>query len=341
MNIDNTNDISSPPTPIHPAPNEELTNGVPTNTLLADSNIDLNPDLYEEEEMDIEEAKSNIVDEIPPENLTSNDPALQPQTGNAFNDNINDATTNADSDLEDVEINQLHQITLPFNESYQLLKQEFQNTLTNLGQSQITSAQQSKLINYIDETLLQIQRKFIKQQTELEINYSLIQLLQELSTVISVIWVSIQQKLVLYGQIEYYIKILGDLEGYVNNYKTFFNETWSKNNNLHINMQNLVIFFKFWQKIDLQLSFLIDGYNIVLNNGNQQTKLIKMNVTELTRLLPIVTRLRIAIISKIDGLRMRLKKNQENNNDNDATSNILTIFELEISRLFEGILERS
>lgn len=308
MNIDNTNDISSPPTPIHPAPNEELTNGVPTNTLLADSNIDLNPDLYEEEEMDIEEAKSNIVDEIPPENLTSNDPALQPQTGNAFNDNINDATTNADSDLEDVEINQLHQITLPFNESYQLLKQEFQNTLTNLGQSQITSAQQSKLINYIDETLLQIQRKFIKQQTELEINYSLIQLLQELSTVISVIWVSIQQKLVLYGQIEYYIKILGDLEGYVNNYKTFFNETWSKNNNLHINMQNLVIFFKFWQKIDLQLSFLIDGYNIVLNNGNQQTKLIKMNVTELTRLLPIVTRLRIAIISKIDGLRMRLKK---------------------------------
>lgn len=66
-----------------------------------------------------------------------------------------------------------------------------------------------------------------------------------------------------------------------------------------------------------------------------------MNVTELTRLLPIVTRLRIAIISKIDGLRMRLKKNQENNNDNDATSNILTIFELEISRLFEGILERS
>lgn len=341
MNIDNTNDISSPPTPIHPAPNEELTNGVPTNTLLADSNIDLNPDLYEEEEMDIEEAKSNIVDEIPPENLTSNDPALQPQTGNAFNDNINDATTNADSDLEDVEINQLHQITLPFNESYQLLQQEFQNTLTNLGQSQITSAQQSKLINYIDETLLQIQRKFIKQQTELEINYSLIQLLQELSTVISVIWVSIQQKLVLYGQIEYYIKILGDLEGYVNNYKTFFNETWSKNNNLHINMQNLVIFFKFWQKIDLQLSFLIDGYNIVLNNGNQQTKLIKMNVTELTRLLPIVTRLRIAIISKIDGLRMRLKKNQENNNDNDATSNILTIFELEISRLFEGILERS
>lgn len=341
MNIDNTNDISSPPTPIHSAPNEELTNGVPTNTLLADSNIDLNPDLYEEEEMDIEEAKSNIVDEIPPENLTSNDPALQPQTGNAFNDNINDATTNADSDLEDVEINQLHQITLPFNESYQLLKQEFQNTLTNLGQSQITSAQQSKLINYIDETLLQIQRKFIKQQTELEINYSLIQLLQELSTVISVIWVSIQQKLVLYGQIEYYIKILGDLEDYVNNYKTLFNETWSKNNNLHINMQNLVIFFKFWQKIDLQLSFLIDGYNIVLNNGNQQTKLIKMNVTELTRLLPIVTRLRIAIISKIDGLRMRLKKNQENNNDNDATSNILTIFELEISRLFEGILERS
>lgn len=340
MDIDNTNDISSPPTPIHPAPNEELTNGVPTNTLLADSNIDLNPDLYEEEEMQVEDSKDNSNDKGLPKNST-NDALLPPQSEGTSNNDVNGAITNADSDLEDVEINQLHQITLPFIESYQLLKQDFHNTLTNLNLTQITSAQQSKLINYIDETLLQIQRKFIKQQTELEISYSLIHLLQELSTVISVIWVSIQQKLVLYGQIEYYIKILGDLEDYVNNYKTLFNESWSNNNNLHINMQNLVIFFKFWQKIDLQLSFLIDGYNIVLNNDNQQTKLIKMNVTELTRLLPIVTRLRIAIISKIDAIRIRLKRNQESNSDNVATSNILTIFELEISRLFEGILERS
>lgn len=340
MDIDNTNDISSPPTPIHPAPNEELTNGVPTNTLLADSNIDLNPDLYEEEEMQVEDSKDNSNDKGLPKNST-NDALLPPQSEGTSNKDVNGAITNADSDLEDVEINQLHQITLPFIESYQLLKQDFHNTLTNLNLTQITSAQQSKLINYIDETLLQIQRKFIKQQTELEISYSLIHLLQELSTVISVIWVSIQQKLVLYGQIEYYIKILGDLEDYVNNYKTLFNESWSNNNNLHINMQNLVIFFKFWQKIDLQLSFLIDGYNIVLNNDNQQTKLIKMNVTELTRLLPIVTRLRIAIISKIDAIRIRLKRNQESNSDNVATSNILTIFELEISRLFEGILERS
>lgn len=340
MDIDNTNDISSPPTPIHPAPNEELTNGVQTNTLLADSNIDLNPDLYEEEEMQVEDSKDNSNDKGLPKNST-NDALLPPQSEGTSNNDVNGAITNADSDLEDVEINQLHQITLPFIESYQLLKQDFHNTLTNLNLTQITSAQQSKLINYIDETLLQIQRKFIKQQTELEISYSLIHLLQELSTVISVIWVSIQQKLVLYGQIEYYIKILGDLEDYVNNYKTLFNESWSNNNNLHINMQNLVIFFKFWQKIDLQLSFLIDGYNIVLNNDNQQTKLIKMNVTELTRLLPIVTRLRIAIISKIDAIRIRLKRNQESNSDNVATSNILTIFELEISRLFEGILERS
>ncbi|CAX43148.1 uncharacterized protein yor352w homologue, putative [Candida dubliniensis CD36] len=340
MDIDNTNDISSPPTPIHPAPNEELTNGVPTNTLLADSNIDLNPDLYEEEEMQVEDSKDNSNDKGLPKNST-NDALLPPQSEGTSNNDVNGAITNADSDLEDVEINQLHQITLPFIESYQLLKQDFHNTLTNLNSTQITSAQQSKLINYIDETLLQIQRKFIKQQTESEISYSLIHLLQELSTVISVIWVSIQQKSVLYGQIEYYIKILGDLEDYVNNYKTLFNESWSNNNNLHINMQNLVIFFKFWQKIDLQLSFLIDGYNIVLNNDNQQTKLIKMNVTELTRLLPIVTRLRIAIISKIDAIRIRLKRNQESNSDNVATSNILTIFELEISRLFEGILERS
>lgn len=75
-------------------------------------------------------------------------------------------------------------------------------------------------------------------------------------------------------------------------------------------MQNLVI-FQILAEDRFTIEFLIDGYNIVLNNGNQQTKLIKMNVTELTRLLPIVTRLRIAIISKIDGLRMRLKKSRE------------------------------
>ena len=51
MDIDSQQEINSPPTPIHPAPNEELTNDLPTG-IIADSNIDLNPDLYDDDDDD-------------------------------------------------------------------------------------------------------------------------------------------------------------------------------------------------------------------------------------------------------------------------------------------------
>ncbi|RCK64729.1 hypothetical protein Cantr_00345 [Candida viswanathii] len=317
MDIDNNQDISSPPTPIHPAPNEELADAIPAGVVLSDANIDLNPDLYDEDD----EIATTVEDTHLAEHAKL--PYIQqlqhPQ----------DASGSAtETDLEDVDINQLQQITLPFNESYQLLKLSFGNTTpTNGG---ISSGQQSKFINYLDENLLQIQRRYIRQKTESVVTYSLIDLLEDISNIVNLIWVSIEQKQVLYGQIEYYIKILGDLEDYVSNYSHIFNESWSRNGHLQIDMQNLVVFFKFWQKLDLQLSFLIDGYTI---NVNGSPKLIKMNTTEITRLLPIVSRLRILIISKIDMIRSKLKAG-----DHDS---VLNIFEVEISRIFEGVLERS
>lgn len=333
MDIDSLKEISSPPTPIHPAPNEELTNDLPTGVILSDSNIDLNPDLYDDDddEVDQDQIKEEI-NETPQLEPTKFPYIQQLQNQNAYTTSSISASASAtETDLEDIDINQLQQITLPFNESYQLLKLSFDNISPNNSNNGISSGQQSKFINYLDEHLLQIQRKYIKQKTESEMTYSLIQLLEDVSNIINLIWVSIQQKLVLYGQIEYFIKILGDLEDYVSNYSHLFNESWSRNGHLLVDWQNLVIFFKFWQKIDLQLSFLIDGYTININ-GN--SKLIKMNITELTRLLPIVTRLRILIISKIDMIRSKIKPS-------DDDDNILNIFEVEISRIFEGVLERS
>ncbi|KAL6452997.1 hypothetical protein SBY92_000342 [Candida maltosa Xu316] len=296
-------EISSPPTPIHPAPNEEVTNELPSGVTLSDANIDLNPDLYDDD-VDVNEDEAN-------QKPVTNGDIAQPRLPIVQQlQQEDELVVTTDSDLEDVDINQLQQITLPFNESYQLLKINFDNA----GQDVISPAQQSKLINYIDEQLLQIQRKFIKQQTESVVMYSLIDLIQDLTNIINLIWVSIEQKSGIYGQIEYYIKILGDLEDYLGNYATLFNESWSSHGKLRLDMQNLVIFFKFWQKLDLHLSFLIDGFTI---NG----RIMKMNGTETTRLLPIVSRLRILIISKIDMIRSKLK--------------------LEISRIFEGVLERT
>lgn len=330
MDIDSQQEINSPPTPIHPAPNEELTNDLPTG-IIADSNIDLNPDLYDDDDDDDdvqEQEQKQLIEQN--EHVTM--PYIQQLQHQDASVSVSASAT--ESELEDVDITQLQQITLPFNESYQLLKLSFENSTNNNGN--ITTGQQSKFINYLDEILLQIQRKYIKQKTESVMIYSLIELLQDLSNVINLIWVSIQQKLVLFGQIEYYIKILGDLEDYVSNYPHLFNESWSTGSGSHrhlqIDMQNLVIFFKFWQKIDLQLSFLIDGYNVDINGNG---KLMKMNTTEITRLLPIISRLRILIISKIDMIRGKLK------HGDDHDDNILNIFEVEISRIFEGVLERT
>ncbi|KAG7665746.1 uncharacterized protein J8A68_000766 [[Candida] subhashii] len=342
--------MSTPPTPIHPAPNEEVrdlpSEKIPDSTL---ADIDLNPDLYSEEEEDNDNIEIDQ-QEVEDENIAIDSHTQQQQPDfqtheqkNGYPIHLNNSRLNrlrqpdlveeSESEMEDVDLYKFQQITLPFEEAFQL----FQIDFNSIEYSPISQQQQSKLINYIDEHLLQIQRNFIKSQVENIQTYSFIQLIKDLSELISIIWISISKKNTLFGQMDYYIKILGDLEDQLNHYQHIFNANFSIDS-IRIDLNKLVTFFKFFQKIDLQLSLIIDGYE---TNTNTITK---ASNTELIRLYPIISRLRILIISRIEDLRIKLNKVRNETTNKQIISdsqNLLNLFEVEISRLFEGVLDRA
>ncbi|KAI3406142.2 hypothetical protein KGF56_000984 [Candida oxycetoniae] len=330
--------IITPMSPMHPAPNEEINPlSLPT-TQLENNDIDLNPDLYDDD------------DKSPPSTLQNNANLAEEELKD-HNEAMRELEQS--KQFSNADIYKLHQVTLPFTESYRLFTAKF-DSFPPVYTSPITSDQQSKLIRYLDEQLLQIQRKFVKQQAETTVSYSCPRLIQDLDSVIDLLWVSIAQKQRLFGQEEYYIKILGDLEDYINHYKTLFDELWINSNVrdkfLDLDRKKMIAFFKFIQKLDLQLSLLIDGYDklgkvhvaeekndgdisITNNNGRGVAiarNLQKFSATELVRLFPIISRLRLAIIEKIDSLRKKV-----------TDESIRDVLELEVSRIFEGVLERS
>lgn len=192
--------------------------------------------------------------------------------------------------------------TVPFEDALRLLQLQFNNSTTVT-----TESQQSKLINYIDDNLLQIHRKFIKNITNFDNNqpYTLEQLVTDLSKVVDLIWFSISHKNRLFGQQNYFITILTDLEDFVSHYSL-----------TDIPGHVLGKVFTLFQSLDTKLSFLIDGYDV---NG----KLEKVITTDLVRMVPIVMRLRIEVITKVEG-----------NGPKEW-------LDVEVSRLFEGIIERS
>ncbi|KAK6204669.1 uncharacterized protein RJT21DRAFT_111233 [Scheffersomyces amazonensis] len=314
--------MSTPPTPLHNEDVHELPSGPLPASLLA--NIEIEDDEDDEDE-DMEAVNQPIL------HLPSK-----------FTENIQNQIANIDSvdseaSLEDVDLREMKQITLPFEEAFDIMKISLDEFEPNL----LTEHQQSKLVNYIDEKLLSLQRKFIRNKAETLEVYSLQDLLEELSSILAVIWTSIEKKNPLFGQEEYYIKVVGDLEDYLKHYTNLFNDKIDLNIHLILRFDNnkLINFFLFFQKLDLQISLLIDGYKDINN------RIQKLNSTHLVRLFPIISRLRISIIYKIDQVRQKLSKLAElpdtgiqTKQEANSMSNLL---DLEVSRLFEGILDRS
>ncbi|ODV79318.1 uncharacterized protein CANTADRAFT_52054 [Suhomyces tanzawaensis NRRL Y-17324] len=220
-------------------------------------------------------------------------------------------------------------VTMPFDSVYSYL----QSQILPVSEP-ITPAQQSKFINYLDEELLKIQRKFIKDQADTIETYSLSQLQKELLVLIKLIWVSITKRNKLFGQADYLIKILGDLEDYLFHYKTIF----VLQNQVPVisgtERSKLIQFFEFFQDIDSKLSLLMDGYEV----GNTTEKL---SSTQVVRLIPLASRLRIQIVSSLDTNRLALQRNFQASNAIEESRNLLDILDVEIGRLFEGVLERS
>lgn len=306
--------MDSPPTPLHPAANEEV-NAIPEGALPSGTiaNLDLNPDLYDDETDD---------------NIIHHDEK----------DNEDDVITKSDTNAYDIGLPyELETLTTLFDKQYELLKAEFDKTTNN---DEIAKYQQSKLINYVDEQLLAIQRKFIKNQADTTEEYSFFQLINELSKVFNLVWYSINTKSGLFGQQDYLIKLMDDMEDYVAHYRLFQNT----DDYATVELQ-LLEYFTFFQEMDLRISFLIDGFPM-----ETADKIEKLNNTQIIRLSPIASRLRILIISKLDPLRMKLSREElapdsqgqhENQKRRSHRRRLQNVIEGELGRVFEGILDRT
>ncbi|ABN65146.2 predicted protein [Scheffersomyces stipitis CBS 6054] len=331
--------MDTPPTPVHPAANEEvasLPTGELPQTTLAD--IDLNPDLYDSDYPDSTTSLPTVASAaaIGQDSATAAPTSISnTSTGNRWPSRATVSMQEMDSEtsFQDVDL-ELKQFTFPFDEGYAILRSDFDAAPVIAA---ISNQQQSKLVNYIDENLLQIQRKFIRNQTEVIEFYSFSNLLAELEAIVNLLWTSIHKKNELFGQVEYYIKLLGDLEDYLSHYESIFDDHIDERN-VKIDNVKLLYFFTFFQKIDLQLSVVIDGY--VASSGKPQ----KANSTQLIRIIPIVSRLRVLIVSKLEPIRIKLNRLLEkppNRHIQSDAQKLLNLLELEVSRLFEGILDRS
>lgn len=287
--------MDPPKTPIHVAPDVEVS--LP-NEPFQSNDLELNPDLDEEDE-------------------DTPSTSLQTQLTNHNNDKDENEDIDGDTDY-DVAL-----WTLPFDLAYELLLKQFSD---HADQPVVTESQQSKFINYIDGEILQVQRRFIKNQAETSEIYPLAQLLQDVAKILDLIWYLINSKNKLYGQDEYFIKITGDLEDWMAYYLLGIEGPGQKAES------DLFKFFNFFKSLDTRLCFLIDGYHVGLS-------LTKMSLTEVVRLVPIISRLRFEIVSKFDQLRAKLTHQKSLGNlEADALLNKLDV---EIGRLFEGILERT
>lgn len=276
----------SPKTPLHVLPDEEVS--LPEGTF-EDSQMDLNPDL------------DNETPEAPSTSIPISY-RLDPSDGSSSN-------------------GLLYQLwTLPFDEALERLES------TTKGSSLLTLSQQSKFITYIDDQLLQIQRAFIKNQAETKEVYSLRQLLTDLHTIVDLIWCLINPKSSLFGQEEYFVRILGDLEDWVGYYDLRVLDPKDRDS-----IETLKSLFVFFQVLDTRLLFLMDGYPV------DDTSVCKMSTTEIVRLAPIVARIRLSIVNRLENSRLILSRNAPN----DPASRIyMNILEMEVGRLMEGTIER-
>lgn len=248
---------SIPPSPEHPQGDEELKE-LPEGQF----DIDLNPGISsDEDDESIDNNKSGDISQ-------AND----------------EAHVNNEYETDNFDVENVPTITSSFDEEYGNVKVELDS------HQPISLSQQSKFVNYIDEELLKLQRKFVKTQSG-EIRFNLNQLINELDQNLKLIWRSIS--IASHNNIEYFIKILNDMEDYFEFYPQFTSDSG---------------IFKTIQFIDVRIALLHDK------------KLLQP--TQFVRILSIISRLRMMVISKIY-------------RNDDVT------IEIEISKIFEGILDRS
>jgi len=169
----------------------------------------------------------------------------------------------------------------------------------------LSLAQQSKFINYVDERLLHIQRRFTQSFGLGELGYrSINELITDVKQLLNFIWYSIgsdddgdkerkeylHQDSTNFGQSEYLIRIAGDLVEYVGK--------------MEINQDSAINVLKLMKSLDEKFARLIDGK---VPGGE------KLRGTEQVRISGIAERSRLLMVElfereKIEGFHYELSK---------------------------------
>ena len=314
--------MSTPPSPTHPPPFDIRNNLDDSegrrNTL---EELELNPSLQESSEDEATKEKQVQVHDKENE-MGEEDYEVKKDTEDSISEAINEEIPNMG-------------FTPTFEEAYESVERKVNQPDVH----KLSESSRSNLINDIDELYLQVQRKFVKNQAGEEETYSIYQLVDDLSSIFDLVWSSVNGKNGLFGQDEYAIKLLLDLEEFVSRYELF-----EVHSSLAVLYSKLLRFFSFLQSLDTRISFLVDGFT---KEGSPRTQ--RLNRTQIVRISTIVARLRSLIVYKMDNLRLFLRREQGNlqskrSDDKEADYGILLnirdALEVEVSRLFEGLLER-
>ncbi|CAN3356367.1 hypothetical protein DICA4_C07360 [Diutina catenulata] len=202
-------------------------------------------------------------------------------------------------------------------------KSEFTDAPQLLRDGQI-----SQLVMDIDNKMLAVQRRFIKSQAG-EVPCSLFELFDDLAVVINELWRTVITRNRLFGQQDYFIRIVGEVEDWLLHYRRPFAEIKPPEPLEPQQYRNLVRYFTFFQSLDVKLSVLVDGYQ-----GPRSTQ--KISRTEMVRLVPLINRVRVVIANQIGPLVERL----ENLRDETYVP-LRQVLDIELTRVFEGLLDRA
>lgn len=308
--------METPKTPLHPGGDEEIREipqaSLPEGTI---ADLNLNPGLYDDDS-----DESNNEGEYKKQ---------QAGDGNRTENSI--ITSNEGIDKEDYY--EIEPLTCSFEEAIENLTKE-----VNARADQVKEDfQKSRLINYIDEQFLVIQRNYKRSRSSVTELYPLLTLLSDLSKLIDIIWHSVNTYSGLFGQDDCLVRILGDLEDYVYPY-TIFEDL----SDLDVLKKQLQHYFQFFQRLDTMLSLLIDGVPQKTHGPR-----LKLYATQVVRINSIMGRLRPLVISKVTSLKNQLSYEshiyaQKGEKESyRKVHNLLNTLDVEIGKVFEGILDRT
>lgn len=308
--------METPKTPLHPRGDEEIREipqaYLPEGTI---ADLNLNPGLYDDDS-----GESNSEGEY-----------KKPQVGDG-NQTENLITTSKEG-IDKEDYYEIEPLTCSFQKEIETLTEEVSTRADQVKED----FQKSRLINYIDERFLVIQRNYKRSRSSVTELYSLLTLLSDLSKLVDIIWHSINTYSGLFGQDDCLIRILGDLEDYVYPYSMF--EDLSDLDALKRQLQH---YFQFFQRLDTILSLLIDGVPQKYHGPR-----LKLYATQVVRINSIMGRLRPLVISKVTSLKNQLSYEshiyaQKGEKESfRKVQNLLNTLDVEIGKVFEGILDRT